>query len=301
MPIGPPILVIGGTGVVGRPVVRTLIARGHAVRVMARDVRRAGAAVPESVTVVPGDLRDVGSIRRALAGCRAVFTAVSNPLRRERPDFDPDREGTENLIRAARSLGSDPLVVRTSAMAVERATSDWWAAESKVHADEAVAASGLPHVILRPTWFTESLATTAVGPLLVRLPAPPDARLWWLAGEDYGRLVDAILTRPEPALGRMLDVQGAESLTMTEAVRAFVHPWRQFLRPVPMPAPALALAARLAEPPAYLRALLAYTFTHVCPVPRETPADELHRPAIGVAACAADLLARGELPSKRLG
>lgn len=299
LPPFPPVLVIGASGVVGRPLVRALTAAGNRVRVLARDPRRTAATVSDEVEVVPGDLRDVTSIRRGLAGCRAVITAAANPLRRSRPAFDPDADGTANLIAAARGMPAAPLIVRTSAMAIDRAADRWWVAAAKRDADETLLASGLPAVVLRPTWFVETLATTAVGPFLFRLPAPSD-RIWWLAGEDYGRLVAAILEDPAPATGRSLDVQGHDGCSVADAVARFIEPWRRHLRTVPIPGGMLRLAARLAEPPAFLAALLDYTFRHVVKVPRETAADSIHAPSLGIRPVAEALFRRGELPVKRL-
>ena len=172
---------------------------------------------------------------------------------------------------------------------------------AKLETDEAVADSGLPFVVLRPTWFVESIAAGAVGPMLVRLPGPKDRRLSWIAGEDYGRLVDAILERPREATGRMLDVHGAEELTIAEATAAFARPWRGYLAVVPLPRIALDAAALAVEPAAYVRSLLDFSFAHAAGVPRDPVADGLHGPGIGVESCSRALFERGELPSKRIG
>lgn len=62
------ILVVGARGRVGREVVRALGARGERPRALIR----AGAA-PEGTDGVVGDLRDPGSLERALEGVRAAF------------------------------------------------------------------------------------------------------------------------------------------------------------------------------------------------------------------------------------
>jgi uncharacterized protein YbjT (DUF2867 family) len=65
------ILVIGGTGNVGRPVVDQLSARGAPFRVMARNPSTAG--LPPEVEVVPGDLTVPETLDRCLANIDAVF------------------------------------------------------------------------------------------------------------------------------------------------------------------------------------------------------------------------------------
>ncbi|MBL1100598.1 NmrA family NAD(P)-binding protein [Streptomyces coffeae] len=60
------ILVTGATGTVGRQVVAELLARGHAVRALTRDVAK--AAFPVGVEVVQGDLTEPDSLIPALEG-----------------------------------------------------------------------------------------------------------------------------------------------------------------------------------------------------------------------------------------
>ncbi|MFI2240105.1 NmrA family NAD(P)-binding protein [Streptomyces chrestomyceticus] len=60
------ILVTGATGTVGRQVVTELLARGHEVRALTRDVSR--AAFPAGVEAVQGDLADPGTLVPALEG-----------------------------------------------------------------------------------------------------------------------------------------------------------------------------------------------------------------------------------------
>ena len=57
------ILVIGGQGMLGRPVVRRLLKEGFEVRVMARQPEKAAAKLPDGVEVVLGDLQDIECIR----------------------------------------------------------------------------------------------------------------------------------------------------------------------------------------------------------------------------------------------
>ena len=64
-----PILVTGATGFIGGRLVRRLAEAGVPVRALARS---AGAAMPEGVEVVVGDLTDRASLDRACAGASAA-------------------------------------------------------------------------------------------------------------------------------------------------------------------------------------------------------------------------------------
>jgi dTDP-L-rhamnose 4-epimerase len=71
------LLVTGGCGFIGRHVAAELRAHGHAVRVydsLVEQVHGTGAAKsPEDAEVVVGDMRDAGSLKRALKGCDGVI------------------------------------------------------------------------------------------------------------------------------------------------------------------------------------------------------------------------------------
>ena len=94
------VLVTGGTGYLGRAVVRALGARGHAVVVFARTASRSG--LPG--TLVDGDIRDRSALERAAAGCDAVShsAALVSIWRRRREDFDDiNVGGLRNVLAAA--------------------------------------------------------------------------------------------------------------------------------------------------------------------------------------------------------
>ena len=65
------ILVTGATGRVGRHVVQGLLDAGTTVRALVRNP--AGAALPEAVEVVQGDITDEAAVARAAAGVDAAF------------------------------------------------------------------------------------------------------------------------------------------------------------------------------------------------------------------------------------
>ncbi|HWO40506.1 MAG TPA: NAD(P)-dependent oxidoreductase [Candidatus Eisenbacteria bacterium] len=103
------IIVTGGTGFLGRHVVKKLLDGGHVVRVLARrgsERRRLSEGSDGNLTaveIVPGDLRDTASLDRAVSGMEAVchcaaHMETSSPWR----DFEEVTiRGTERLLEAA--------------------------------------------------------------------------------------------------------------------------------------------------------------------------------------------------------
>ena len=106
------VLVTGGTGYLGRAVVRALAARGHELVIFARTAVRSG--LPG--TLVDGDVRDRGALDRAATGCDAIShsAALVSIWRRRRADFDEiNIGGFLNVLAVARAR-QIPRVLYTS-------------------------------------------------------------------------------------------------------------------------------------------------------------------------------------------
>jgi dihydroflavonol-4-reductase len=67
------ILVTGGTGFIGRHVVRLLLRQGACVRILCRTPEKAGQLFGDAATVVEGDLLDPASLERACRGAQTVL------------------------------------------------------------------------------------------------------------------------------------------------------------------------------------------------------------------------------------
>ena len=71
------ILIVGGTGNVGRHVVPALLEKGERVRVLTRDPERARGLLGAGAEIVPGDLSEPSSVRPALEGVERVYLATN--------------------------------------------------------------------------------------------------------------------------------------------------------------------------------------------------------------------------------
>ena len=111
------VLVTGGTGYLGRAIVRTLDARGHAPVIFARSAEASG--LPG--TAISGDVRDESALERSARGCDAVcHTAALVSVWRRRPrDFDDvNVGGLENVLRVAARLRIPRIVYTSSFLAL---------------------------------------------------------------------------------------------------------------------------------------------------------------------------------------
>jgi dihydroflavonol-4-reductase len=114
-------LVTGATGFVGSAVARTLRARGHNLRLLARgnSDRRNIAALDAEVVI--GDLTDPASLERAAAGCQYVFHVAAD-YRFWVPDpqamLNANVGGTLSMLRAAAQSGAERIVYCSSVAAL---------------------------------------------------------------------------------------------------------------------------------------------------------------------------------------
>lgn len=228
------ILLTGGTGALGREVVRAAEAAGHTVRIASRRARPAD--VPATREWARMDVETGDGVRQALDGVDGVVHAASDPKRHAAVDV----EGTRRLVDAARAAGT-PHLVYVSIVGIDRIPFPYY--RSKLAAEEIVAASGVPHSILRITQFHSFIDTMTAGmartPLIFPLPTsfrfqPVDT------GEAAARVVRAAQDGPG---GRVADFGGPEVLTWAQIAR----PWKEARgigKPVvPLPLPGLVAAA----------------------------------------------------------
>jgi nucleoside-diphosphate-sugar epimerase len=107
------IFVTGATGVLGRPVVRLLVAAGHGVRGLCRSPDNATALRDLGAAPAQADLFDLPSLQAALPGCDAVLHLATHipptaQARRRAAWHEIDRirrEGTRTLVDAALATG----------------------------------------------------------------------------------------------------------------------------------------------------------------------------------------------------
>lgn len=146
--------IFGGTGFVGRAIVRRLASSGWNVRV-AMHVNAKGAhdLVAESsgrVELLGADITNDASVRKAVAGADAVVNCVGILFERVYGDFSRIHvDAAKRVAVAARDAGARDLVHLSAIGADPRATSLY--AKTKGQGEEAVRAAFPDAVLLRPS------------------------------------------------------------------------------------------------------------------------------------------------------
>jgi uncharacterized protein YbjT (DUF2867 family) len=229
------ILVTGATGHQGGAVARALLAGGHKVRAMSRkpDGEAARALAGKGAEVVRGDLDDVASLEKALAGAWGVF-AVQNTW--EAGVEGEERQG-KRLAELARRAGVEHYVYTSVASAHRRTGIPHF--ENKWRIEQAVRKLAFPsHAILRPVFFMENFLSPFFKPALdqgkLAVAMRADTPLQMIAVDDIGAYGRLVFERSEEFSGRELDIAGDE-LTMPEAARVLGEAMKKKVEFAPVP------------------------------------------------------------------
>ncbi|MFC3504152.1 SDR family oxidoreductase [Micromonospora krabiensis] len=146
------IVVTGVTGHLGRLVVESLLSRGvpaDGIVALGRDTTKLADLAERGVTVRRGDYDDPASLRTALAGAEKLVYVSGNELGRR-------VEQSRNVIAAAKEAGVG-LIAYTSIPKAD--TSGLILAKEHYAIEQEIAASGLPYVFLRNSWYLENYTT----------------------------------------------------------------------------------------------------------------------------------------------
>lgn len=245
------VLVVGGTGALGRPVVRLLREQGIAVRALSRHPEAASELAGWGAEVVAGDLADSGSIERACRGVTRVLASAHGLLGRGRQRMEViDDAGHRTLIACARQEGVQRFVYTSAHGAAPDSPVDFF--RTKFAIERALLGSGLDAVVLRPTAFMEHHVHAFNGQGLLsagkaRLIGPGTKPRNFVCAQDVAQLaVRALLDDPPPF--RTLDIAGQGHFTNLEVAAMYAREAGLPLRVSHLPAGLARVMSRLVRP-----------------------------------------------------
>src|SRR5258706_13928710 len=241
-----PILVTGAAGrvgAVGRTVTELLLNQGKAVRAMVRtEDERAQALRALGAEVVVGDLLDLDSMHKAIAGCETMYFGMSVS--------DTYLAATVNTAVLAKHHGVKAFVnmsqMTLSQMSITETTAS---PQHKLQwlAEQALNWSGLPVVHVRPTVFLEGFFLILTADSVresnqIRLPFG-DGKTSPVAVEDVARVIAMLLADPQPYIGKIYHLTGPQSENLHYYAKEYsealgrtityqdipVEPWREGL------------------------------------------------------------------------
>jgi len=212
------ILVYGATGTQGTPVVEQLLAHGRHTRVVTRDKTRAAHWAARGADVAVADLGDAGSLAVANHGVDGVVLQL--PLQY---DFELHETFGRNAVDAAKAAGVKLMVFNTSAHVIPGENVRAYEARQEVVGY--LHASGIPSIVLRPTFYYEILLGPWIRPAivdsgLVAFPLPAQFPMSWVSAAEMAAYAVAALDRPD-LTGGEFNVGGPEALTGEEIAARF--------------------------------------------------------------------------------
>lgn len=247
------ILVTGATGLVGRYLVRALLAEGRELRCLVRDPEKAGTVLGTQPQPARGDVTDPGSLVEACRGTEVVIHLVAVIREKGSRTFAGiNVEGTRNVVRAAQEAGCRRFI-HMSALGV-RDDPAYRYTHSKWLAEQAVKESNLDWTIFRPSviygdgfgFFDRMLQSLRMSPW--PLAPVPVARTKFqpLHAGDLARCVVTALTGPA-VVGRTYELGGPEQLTYGEMLDILLQQRGMRRLKAPVPLPLLRVAVPLME------------------------------------------------------
>jgi nucleoside-diphosphate-sugar epimerase len=239
------VAVTGGTGFLGRRIVQQLVGRGHGVRMLARRPWACGIPRGADITTVAGRLEDPASLEAWVAGATHVVHSAASV-----GSIDPNElqrtnvEGTRNVLAAAEKAGVQRFIHVSSIAATWRAAGLYGG--SKKAAEDVVAASDLPWVMLRPpvilgpgSQVESKVATFARWRLVPTIAA--SGTMYPVHVDDVaGACIEAL--ERAAVCGRRYELPGPEALNLADIQRRTLRGLGRRAVVIPVP-PSLVKAA----------------------------------------------------------
>jgi NADH dehydrogenase len=219
------ILVTGGTGFIGRALIRHLVDLGYPVRTLIRP-SQSSPKLPRSVAVdvAVSSFSDERGLRAAMVGVDVIYHLASGEWHGPRAQLiDSDIRGTRAVVEAGEDAGVQRIFY-VSHLGADRASA-YPVLKAKGIAEEFIRRSKLDYTILRSAIvygpndrFTSGLARIlGVSPFFI-MPGNGRTVLQPLWIEDLATCLTWALEDPE-TIDKVVDIGGPEYLTFQEIVQ----------------------------------------------------------------------------------
>lgn len=251
------VTVFGGSGFVGRAIVRALAQEGYQVRIACRRIELAEriktAGDLGQITLMRTNLRNPASVAAAIAGSQAVVNASGIAFQRGRQSYQTVHvDGSRAIAEAARAAGVQRLVHMSGIGADQRNSTNKYI-RSKVDAEDAIVAGFPDATILRPSviFGPEDVMFNRMGQIAKQAPFLPvvgdgSAKVQPVFVGDVGAAVAAVLERPGTAR-TVFELGGPRVYTYREIAGLVLRETDRQKRIVGVPAGLMKIAGFFAE------------------------------------------------------
>jgi len=224
------ILVTGGTGFIGRNLVKLLIENGFEVRTLLKPSQK-NPNLPKGIPVeaVVCSLNDERGLRAALKGIEVVFHLAGSERLSSRSDLmEVDVIGTRTLLHAARKSKISQLIYLSHLGADQN--SAFPVLKAKALAEKEIVNSGVPYTIFRTSHiygkgdqFVEAFAKLLrLSPGFFLVPGKGDSALQPLSVNDLVACLNLSIMNSE-LTNKITDIGGGEVFTFREIIEIIMN------------------------------------------------------------------------------
>ncbi len=213
------LLVIGGTGTLGRQIAKRAIDAGHKVRCMVRNPRKAAFLQEWGCEITRGDLLEVEGLEYALEGIDAVIDASTSRADDSHGVYETDWDGKLNLFRVCDRLGVKRIIF-LSLLSAEKHR-DIPLMDIKFCTERFLESSEFDYTILQGAAFMQGVIGQYAIPIL-------DSQTVWVSGtptkiaymntQDMAKFAVAALKNPQ-TIRRSFPIVGPKAFDSDELIK----------------------------------------------------------------------------------
>jgi uncharacterized protein YbjT (DUF2867 family) len=208
--------ITGVTGNVGGTAAKYLLQKGHSVRAVLRDPRKAGPWRALGAQIAIADFEDAAALTAAFADTEGVFVMVP-------PNFAPDANYSgahtvANALATAITATLPQRVVALSSIGSQQSSGLGLITQNRI-LELALQAVSVPTAIVRGAWFMDNslwdiAAARAIGELTSFLQ-PSDKPFPMVATTDIGRVIADLIIEPWQGR-RTIEIEGPQRYTQSQ-------------------------------------------------------------------------------------
>jgi len=207
------IAILGASGLVAQETIKAFDNAGFQLKLFSRSIQ--ADKYPNQETV-KGDVFNDSDLERVIKDCDSVHITLSK--------LD-ESAAVERILKAAKEHNIKLIsYVSGSTVSIEN-SSKLSFIDAKYKSEQLIKGSGIPYLILRPTWFMESLPMMIQNGKANVMGKQPN-KYRWIASKDFGKLLVNGYQNTNN-FNQEFNTFGPEALTLNEALEKYIkvkHP-----------------------------------------------------------------------------
>ncbi len=217
---------IGVTGNLAPFTYNELIKRGVQIKALVRDTNKVKQIrnFPKEIEIVKGDLSNLNNIRELVNGVDAIYLNLStlDP----KAVFQPEIDGVKNVIEVAKEQN----IKRIFHVSAVTAAFPEFAQGAEISINtirkigyKLLKESGIPCTFFHCSWIMDTIEFSMRKGDTLQAFKPIRHPMYWLAGNDLGRMIANAVTTSDHNITKDYIMQGKEAITFKEALTRYAN------------------------------------------------------------------------------